>query len=249
MPRVICLVPSLTETLIECGVDVVGRTRFCIHPKQKVKEIAVVGGTKGVDWQKCQESKPDLVVFDREENLKTMADECPYPWFATHITSIDSVAGEFERLASQLNSELLAEHAEQWQQLQAMPAKQDFDWQNVPGQLKPLLNTSNYKRVEYIIWRDPWMAIGQQTFINSVLQKLGFGEYLTNHPKPYPELSEQQMREDETFYLFSSEPYRFLRYHQKLLDEQRHGAIVDGELFSWFGIRSYRMMMEILNKS
>lgn len=249
MPRVICLVPSLTETLIECGVDVVGRTRFCIHPKQKVKDIAVVGGTKGVDWQKCQELKPDLVVFDREENLKTMADECPYPWFATHITSIDSVAGEFERLASQLNSELLAEHAEQWQKLQVMPAKQEVDWKNVPGQLQSLLNVSNYKKVEYIIWRDPWMAIGQQTFINSVLQKLGFGEYLTNHPKSYPELSEQQMREDETFYLFSSEPYRFLRYHQKLLDEHHHGAIVDGELFSWFGIRSYRMMMEILNKS
>lgn len=243
MPRVICLVPSLTETLIECGVEVVGRTRFCIHPKDKVKDVAVVGGTKGVDWQKCQSLKPDLVVFDREENLKSMAEECPYPWFATHINSIESVAGEFKRLAQQLNSDKLLNHAEQWQKLNAMPAKQGVDWQNIPGQLQPLLNTSNYKKVEYIIWRDPWMAIGKQTFINSVLQKLGFAEYLSEHLKPYPELSEQQMQESDTFYLFSSEPYRFLRYHQKLLDEQRHGAIVDGELFSWFGIRSYRKII------
>ena len=64
--RVICLVPSLTETLIECGVNVVGRTRFCIHPKDRVEQIAKVGGTKGVNWERCAQLEPDLVVFDRE---------------------------------------------------------------------------------------------------------------------------------------------------------------------------------------
>ena len=68
--RVICLVPSLTETLLECGVDVVGRTRFCIHPASRVAEITRVGGTKGVDWDRCATLNPDIVIFDREKTSR-----------------------------------------------------------------------------------------------------------------------------------------------------------------------------------
>ena len=71
--RVVSLVPSLTETLLECGVEVVGRTRFCIHPADKVADIPAVGGTKEVNWQRCLALEPDLVVMDKEENTLEMA--------------------------------------------------------------------------------------------------------------------------------------------------------------------------------
>ncbi|SVA87197.1 uncharacterized protein METZ01_LOCUS140051, partial [marine metagenome] len=62
--KVVSLVPSLTETLLACGVEVVGRTRYCIHPAETVRDISVVGGTKGVNWQRVSELSPDLVIMD-----------------------------------------------------------------------------------------------------------------------------------------------------------------------------------------
>jgi hypothetical protein len=48
--RVVSFVPSWTETLLECGVNVVGRTRYCIHPTEKIQNIAIIGGTKDAKW-------------------------------------------------------------------------------------------------------------------------------------------------------------------------------------------------------
>jgi len=246
--RVICFVPSLTETLIECGVAVVGRTRFCIHPADKVKDIAKVGGTKGVDWEKCQELEPDLVVFDQEENLKEMADNCPFPWHATHVTSVDTIAAELEKLARRIDSRELLTMANKWQSLASSAPLESVDWNNIPGQIS-LLNNSNdeYKRIEYVIWREPWMAVGKQTFIASMLNKLGFETYLIDHENSYPELTQAQMQYEDTFYLFSSEPYPFARHRQSLIDAGFQGAIVDGEVYSWFGIRSYKALLEHLS--
>ena len=101
------MVPSLTETLIDCGVEVVGRTRFCIHPLDKIRTIPVVGGTKEVNWEKCAEFNPNLVVFDKEENNKEMADSCPFPFHATHVSSIQNICSELETLSSKVFSSRL----------------------------------------------------------------------------------------------------------------------------------------------
>lgn len=245
--RVISLVPSITETLIECGVNVVGRTRFCIHPSAQVDKVSVVGGTKGVDWQRCRALKPDLVVFDREENLRQMAVECPFPWVATQVTSVGDCAGEFELLANKLESEALLAHAHHWRELDKKPALQQVDWGAVPGQLATLQQQQDvYQRVEYLIWRDPWMAIGPQTFIASVMNKLGFAGCLSPHQENYPILDDAQLAARNTFYLFSSEPFRFLRYQDQLRNAGYNGAIVDGEVYSWFGIRSLRALQAYL---
>ncbi|WP_428610259.1 helical backbone metal receptor, partial [Sedimenticola sp.] len=75
--RVVSLIPSITESLIDCHVNLVGRSRFCIHPVPQVGHIPVVGGTKQVDWQAMACLAPDLVVLDREENTREMAESCP----------------------------------------------------------------------------------------------------------------------------------------------------------------------------
>lgn len=246
--RVISLVPSLTETLIEFGVNVVGRTRFCVHPAEQVASIPNVGGTKGVDWGRCESLKPDLVIFDREENLKEMAAQCPYDWVATDIHAVEDMPREITKLADALHSEPLMQHALDWQTLLARPKAKATHWRDVPGFLKPLLEPNHhYSRIEYVIWRDPWMAVSGDTFIGSMLARLGFGEYLPAHESRYPQLAEGEMHRDDTLYLFSSEPYRFLRYHERLIEEGFKGAIVDGELYSWFGIRSYRALDSYLS--
>ena len=247
--RVICLVPSLTEALIECGVQVVGRTRFCIHPAGKVKIIARIGGTKEVDWQKCRALRPDIVIFDREENLKQMAVECPFPWHATHITSVNNVGAELRGLGLKLNNHALQQLGDRWDLLAAKPSLDKLDWSHVPGQLKSLSRQQAcYKRVEYIVWRHPWMAVSRHTFIGSMLEKLGFSEYLNPHQQAYPVLADEAMADPDTFYLFSSEPYPFARHQQALLDSGFNGAIVDGEVYSWFGIRSFHHLHKYLTE-
>lgn len=241
--RVISLVPSLTETLIDCGVDVVGRTRFCIHPEHTVEDIAVVGGTKDVNWTLCQALEPDLVVLDREENTLPMAESCPYPWHATHITSVNTVGAEFEKLAGVVKSDTLAQLGTDWQTLASMPDLDFRGWQSIPAVLDQVGNkTSGFKRIEYMIWRKPWMAVGPQTFIASVLKKTGFGPYLTEHSKPYPELEASTLPDPDTFYLFSSEPFPFGRHVDALTEAGFNGVLVDGEFYSWFGSRSYRLL-------
>jgi len=245
--RVVCLVPSLTETLLECGVDVVARTRFCVHPKDQVRDIAIVGGTKGVDWDKCIELHADLVIFDREENLKEMADACPFDWHATHITSTYSIGSELRELAARLDCSELSKLATDWDELANRPAAGQVDWAHVPGQIATLNNhRTSYSRIEYIIWRDPWMAVNSNTFVGSMLEKLGFKGLLADHSKSYPELDDLQMNDPDTFYLFSSEPFPFTKHKQGLIDAAFNGAIVDGEVYSWFGIRSYRALAQYL---
>lgn len=55
--KIVSLVPSITEALFDLGLtehEVVGRTKFCIHPAEKVKRVAVVGGTKNIHPEKSE---------------------------------------------------------------------------------------------------------------------------------------------------------------------------------------------------
>ena len=247
--RVISLVPSLTETLLDCGVDVVGRTRFCIHPKPLVANIPAVGGTKAVDWQRCASLEPDLIVMDREENTLEMAESCPFDWLATHITSVENVGDELKRLAVALQNESLDARGNQWRELAALPPVTLDGLHDLPGQ-QALIGESDgsYKRVEYMIWRDPWMAVGHQTFIGSVLAKIGLGHLIPDHAVPYPTLNADQIPDPDTFYLFSTEPFPFDRYEVELAESGFNGAVVDGEFYSWFGSRSFRLLSAHLMK-
>ena len=241
--RVVSLVPSLTETLLEAGVDVVGRTRFCIHPDDRVDAIEVVGGTKDANWERINQLAPDLVVLDREENTREMADACPVPWFATHVTDLKSVGDELCRLAKALNSARLSALGREWQQVAASPAAVIPDVTRLPG-IQALIGEppERLARIEYVIWRGPWMAAGSGTFIHAVLNHVGCSPWLDETREKYPELDAATLPKPETFYLFSTEPYPFARYVDELAAAGFRGAVVDGEFYSWFGIRSLRLL-------
>ncbi len=235
--------PSLTETLLDCGVDVIGRTRFCIHPKTTVGEIVAVGGTKQVNWQSIEALSPDLVIMDKEENTLEMAEACPYPLHATHVTSVDCVGDELAALAGVLGCEALTGHSENWRVLADRDALDFRGWDVVPGVIDKIgQKSTGFSRVEYMIWQDPWMAVSPDTFIGSVLTKVGLGRFLTAHETPYPTLGDEIQPDPDVFYLFSSEPFPFGRHVDALTAAGFNGVLVDGEFYSWFGTRSYRLL-------
>lgn len=235
--KVVSLVPSLTETLVECGVTVVGRTRYCIHPKNRMSGIRAVGGTKSVDWELIARLKPDLVVMERQENTREMAAACRHPLLALEIGGVDVVGPELSRLAEAVASTRLQEVADRWVQVAARPPRQG-DLESLPGIRQWWLPPTTQRKVEYLIWRDPWMAVGRGTFIQSMLGRMGLDGYLPDHEQSYPVIHPTHLDPEETVLLCSSEPYPFARYREQMLDLGFSCALIDGEKYSWFGLRS-----------
>lgn len=239
-PKVICLVPSLTETLLECGVNVVGRTQFCIHPSSQVKSIPIIGGTKQAFWSRAQSLQADFVIMDREENTFQMAQSSPFSVLDVHITSVATAAAELRRLAVQLNNEKLHDIANRYQRIVEFPYEKR-DILQLPGVLKWLRAPNQpLEKIIYVIWKNPWMRVHHACYIGDVLAKLGVQVEASGR---YPEFSDSELQNPAHLLLFSSEPYPFLREENKLLEAGSAAmATVDGEAFSWFGIRSLQFL-------
>ncbi len=94
----ISLVPSWTETWIELGFNVIGRTRYCIHPKNKVQNIPIIGGTKDIPFSKIRSLNPDIILIDKEENPKTILELKDFHFFTTHISDIKSIYESLDNL-------------------------------------------------------------------------------------------------------------------------------------------------------
>jgi hypothetical protein len=243
--RVICLVPSWTETLLDAGVNVVGRTRFCIYPADKAASIPVVAGTKQVDWPKILELKPDLLVLDKEENPISFADQSHVPWVATHVTSVWDVGKELQCLYARLGQTEVLAIAERWlRTCERLSGKSgNRDWLQMPGVMEWLRRPGpEVEQFLYIIWKDPWMAVGPGTFIASVFTLLGYGSRLAPLSDKYPAIRLEDYDPTRTLLLFSSEPYPFARHANFLADLPFPSAIVDGERFAWFGVRALRFL-------
>lgn len=231
------MVPSWTETLLEAGVEVVGRTRFCIHPPSSVVRV---GGTK--DWKlpRVLSLKADLLVLDREENPQFMSVDSGLPVWASHIRSLEDVAPALRDLSGVLGCGLLADWSVRWEAVGAAPACAGFpgivEWGRRPS--------SEVRSVVYVIWRDPWMAVGPDTFIGSALAKTGYPVF--GFGEKYPVVDFASFDCESTLILFSSEPYPFLRKREGLAELGFPYAFVDGESFSWFGVRALRFLESAL---
>nr|WP_067054335.1 cobalamin-binding protein [Mucilaginibacter sp. L294] len=225
--RIISIVPSQTELLFDLGLDerIVGVTKFCIHPADKVKHIAKIGGTKQLNIQAIHNLQPDLIIANKEENGQSQVEELMrhYPVWISDIqnlpTALDMITKVGEITGTETKAgELINKIAKQFRALQ--PAR-------------PKL------QVMYLIWRKPYMAAGHGTFINNMLQLCGF-ENVVNTLR-YPELSADAIiAAKPDVLLLSSEPYPFAQKHIDEFKQMLPGAkieLVDGELFSWYGSR------------
>ncbi|WP_372367452.1 helical backbone metal receptor [Candidatus Uabimicrobium sp. HlEnr_7] len=238
MTRIISMVPSWTETLLHAGVEVVGRTRFCLHPDDKVKSIPIVGGTKSISWEKTKDLKANFLLLDREENTLEMAEKSILKNLVSHICEIKDIAPFLTTLSQHLQNEKLLDYSKRWHKIaQQNTPKQPLD--KIPGikeWITPLKKTC--QQFVYLIWRDPWMCVSKNTFIGSVFNHLGFSDYHWSNNEKYPQIDIESFDRETTLLLCSTEPFPF---HRKKDDLKQLGfscAIIDGEPYSWFGQRS-----------
>ena len=246
--RVVSLVPSWTETLIQAGVQVVGRTRFCIHPRDRIESIPVVGGTRQIQWAKLDELEPDLLVLDREENPRWMAAQSPVPWVATHVTSVWDVEQDLHRLNDHLSQPGLLALAKRWRQVcqRLTDDSASPDWLDLPGVIEWLRPPAQgVSRFLYLIWKNPWMAASPDTFIGSMFELLGFGSRMCRLDEKYATIRLEDHDPSDTLLLFASEPYPFARCREDIQELPFASALVDGESYSWFGLRALRFLESI----
>jgi ABC-type Fe3+-hydroxamate transport system substrate-binding protein len=226
--RIISLVPSQTELLSDLGLDeeVIGITKFCVHPDHWFKTKTRVGGTKQLHLDKIKELQPDLIIANKEENVREQIEELLKD-FPVWISDVNNLNDALEMIAS--IGEIINKISR---------AKE------IVNQIKKGLlqtQTTNYKlQTCYLIWKDPYMTIGGDTFINDMLQRCGF-QNIFEDQKRYPQISLEQLQAANCqLLLLSSEPYPF---KQKHIDELQpllpHTKIIlaDGEMFSWYGSR------------
>lgn len=225
LKRIISLVPSQTELLYDLGLDaeVVGITKFCVHPPYWLKEKTIIGGTKKFHFETIDRLQPDLIIGNKEENYQEGIEllQKNYPVWMSDIVNLDdalSMVTSVSEITRKKNLGLaLVGHIGK-----------------LFKEIKPIKAS-----VLYLIWRKPWMGAGKGTFINSMLEIMGLENALQT--ERYPELSEEEIKELHPDLLFlSSEPYPFKEEHieeLKRLVPKAKILLVDGEMFSWYGSR------------
>ena len=226
--RIVSLVPSQTEYLHDLGLEeeVVGITKFCIHPSTWRKTKTLVGGTKNISIDKVRALQPDLILGNKEENTKEDIEKLKSiapVWMSDIYTLEDGLA------MMQLLGELTGKEKEASSIIQT-----------IKTQFKELTKFQGTHRgsVLYLIWDNPLIGVASNTFIDDLLNKAGFVNVLSELTR-YPTLTNLE-NIHPTHVFLSSEPFPFQEKHlQKFQDLFPTATIqlVEGELFSWYGSR------------
>ena len=225
--RIISLVPSQTEYLYSLGLEeeVIGITKFCIHPNEWFRNKTRVGGTKNLNLEQITILRPELIIANKEENVKAQIDElkkiCPV--YVSDVYNLHSalqmmydvgvIVGKETKASS-----IITEINELFQHFQPL----------------------KIRKAVYMIWRDPYMTVGGDTFISDMMHRCGFQNMFQNQNR-YPEITIEQLREMNCeLVLLSSEPYPFKEEHLLEIQAQLPNTkviLADGEMFSWYGSR------------
>lgn len=229
--RIISLVPSQTELLHYLGLEkeTVGLTRFCIHPDQWHKSKVRIGGTKMVEVEKLLALMPDLIIANKEENIREQVEKLAerIPVWVTDVNDlpdayqmildIGKLTGKFHEAARL--KELLQNEFRQ------------LALSGITGKLIPSA---------YLIWKNPYMVAGSGTFIHHMMEKAGMKNIFHDQMR-YPQVTIDQLKAlNCELVLLSSEPYPFRDKDLKELEKELPGKkilLVNGEMFSWYGSR------------
>ena len=234
--RIITLVPSLTESLFELGLEeqIIGLTKFCVHPYH-LKSVKInVGGTKNVHIEKIKALNPDIIIANKEENTLEVVDSlkeiCPV--FVTDIVTIDDTLKTISDFGTIFKR---TTDAKKWIE------KINFAY----ADFQHFMQEKTVQKVAYLIWREPYMAAGNDTFINEMLKINKFENIYESFEGRYPEIEVRKMRiqGDPELVFLSSEPYPFKEEHAFEIGRATHHAktvFVDGEMFSWYGTRLFK---------
>ncbi|MFZ1527115.1 MAG: helical backbone metal receptor [Ferruginibacter sp.] len=226
---VVSLVPSQTELLYWLGLEaeVAGITKFCVHPAAWQKSKAVIGGTKNIDSNKIHSLKPALIIANKEENVKEQVEElaADHPVFVTDVNNFEEALLMIKQLGALTGKD------------QQAVELTDAVIKNFSS-ITPVVHTT--LKVCYLIWNNPYMTVGGDTFISDMLSKAGF-ENAFQQLNRYPQVSVDDIRNSGAdIILLSSEPYPFKEKHKSELAQllpAKKIIFTDGEMFSWYGSR------------
>ena len=227
--RIISLVPSQTELLHYLGLEneVVGITKFCIHPNEWFNNKPRIGGTKNVNIEAIKALNPDLIFANKEENVKEQIEELA-KYYPVWISDVNNFGDALQMILS--IGDLVGKV---------------YKAENLIAQLRAIYtdllpNHLLQSTVCYLIWRNPYMTVGGNTYINNMLQYVGVKNVFENTAR-YPEITMEQIEATNcNFVLLSSEPYPFKQVHIdeiKAIMPNTKVLLVDGEMFSWYGSR------------
>ena len=225
--RIVSLVPSQTEFLYAIGLEkeIVGITKFCIYPEAWFRSKGRVGGTKNVNFDKVNALQPDLIIGNKEENSKEDIEKlksiCPV-WMSD-IYNLEDACEMMLKIGEMTNKTV---------QSIKIISKIQSDFNSLVNQ------TKTSKSVLYLIWKNPYIAVGKNTFIGDMIQRIGLRNFISE--ERYPEIHLSSLVDKPDLIYLSSEPFPFKEKHIKELQEMFPNSkieLVDGELFSWYGSR------------
>lgn len=227
--RIISLVPSQTELLFDLGLanEVVAITKFCVHPVDQCKLKSKIGGTKKFNMDLIRSFKPDLIIGNKEENDKDQIEQLMLE-FNVWMSDINDLNSALEMITG------VGKLTGTERQATVMRLQIEADFANLK-----LLNFGKATRIAYLIWKNPYMLAGQDTFIADLIQRSGCVNAVQDNR--YPEMTLEEIKDLKPDLIFlSSEPYPFKDKHIGEFRQscpQAEVIIVDGEMFSWYGSR------------
>ena len=227
--RIISLVPSQTELLYDLGLrdEVIGITKFCIHPDEWFRRKQRVGGTKNLKIDLIKSLNPDLILANKEENLKE---------------EIEILQNDFNVYVSDIST--INEALQMIEDIGKLVHCQQKSIEIVNGIKAEMMTQSRLEKKDkidslYLIWQNPYMVAGNDTFIHDMMLEAGFNNLVKQNR--YPMMTLEEIKSiNPTVIMLSSEPFPFADKHiiewQMQLPNTKI-ILVDGELFSWYGSR------------
>ncbi len=231
--RIVCLVPSLTETLVHLGAGrrLVGRTRFCVEPAGAIDAVTAVGGTKDPDCDRILALVPDLVIVNVEENRFEDHDRLVEAGLCVHVTHPRTVV-EAIAMIRELGVLLALENEAA---ALAAQCEQSLARARASAPARPI-------RVFCPIWRRPWMTFSSAPYVGNVLAVCGLSNVFGARRGPdfFEVTLEEVARTSPELILLPDEPYPFRIEHAKDLRAAGIGAAavcIDGKDLAWYGPR------------
>lgn len=234
--RIVSLCPSLSELVFDLGrgQDLVGITKFCIHPAEGLAGIEKLGGTKDPKVERIIALEPDIVLLNQEENRLEDAELLRRAGLRCHVSmprNVQETAEMVRSIASAL------ERAGEGERI-----AQDIEARSrvVRARAESLVPV----RWAYLIWREPWMSVNKDTFVQDLLGQAGGLNVFAELEERYPCIEAHDLVETSPDVIFlSSEPFPFQEKHIEELAgltglERERFRLVDGEYLSWHGSRT-----------
>jgi cobalamin transport system substrate-binding protein len=192
--RIISLAPSLTETVYALGAQdrLVGDTDYCDYPPDAQKKPKV-GGVINPNLEQIAALHPDLVLMAKEGNLLETVralDTLGIPNYATDAHTIEQIISSTQKLADVLN-------------VSATGKTLADDLQHRLATLQEKLNGVTPRRVLFIVWPQPLMSVGKNTFVADAIRRAG-AVSIVDSSLDWPQVSlEEVVRLQPEYLIFS----------------------------------------------